>query len=1104
MLNVRLFLLILSFAVGCSSFAAPKAPVARTTAYASAALTSPLELRRDAILARLQVLSQSSDLPAPLKDWTSATLVQAAQALDQAEGFDAQKAKFESLASSATSRTEELRQRLQKLTVQSPPEVPTTATSAQLAQWIAQKEAEMKEREKALGKLQAEQKERDARRAEIPKEIAETRQQLEKIEAGQMIAAAPDPSPDWEAIRSAAASALKLACEKKIQSLERELNMLDATADLMNLRLEEAQKLLDVSKGELAALQNAVTVARRREAEETIKAIQRARWEAAQTHPALKVIAEDNEALARRRASDTGIPARIAAVSAELDVTRQQRARIQANFESLRKRLELLGRTDVVGQLMRKERDELPLPRTLARQLKQYMTEISQVQAELMDAREKRSALSALESRLRSQLGQDLRMTTEDATQIVGTIIQQRRELLDALINDLDELFSKLTELTTTYALLLEDSKNYASFLDEHILWIRSTSPVSLADIRRAAEGVTFLFSWDTLGNVLVTMRSDFAARWLLYFAVFLFAGAGAYWIKRKRRAILKLLSCEKPHSILFDSHEASKILVCLLTDGLLPWVLLAAFLGIRLLQAPQTSSLTDGFGNALIRGGVLLYFTIIIAKLCEIAAQIKKEVAWQRLARKLRLLGYFLSFMMFIFVLAREACPRGPSEALERMVFILTLTFLALVLLGSLSRNASWRLLINVLSQPNLSKMLSYLVAFGVLVAIALIFLSALGYHYSALQIVARLVTSTGIVVAVLLGLYLLELWLRHFFHTHSLSPQLSRHVSSVIGLGSQRYESPDSSTLVDQVRRLGRYVAWLVIAVLLWLTWSDMLPAIAFVGRIPLWERGESGAGAPSIVTLGDALLALLIAFVTLLILRSVSSLVELLLMRWSRLEQGTRYAIAAVVRYVVLIIGIIGVARTLGLTWKSVQWLAAAVTVGLGFGLQEIFANFVSGLILLFERPVRVGDWITVSGTTGVVTHIRTRATTIRDADGKELLVPNKLLITSAVVNWTLSDRGTRLSFDVRTTPTADESTVRLLLREIAEKDPRVSSHPAPVVVLDGVSNTEQRFKLFVFTNYIENRQELKDALLKNIRERFTEAEIELLLLDCQLGV
>ena len=114
----------------------------------------------------------------------------------------------------------------------------------------------------------------------------------------------------------------------------------------------------------------------------------------------------------------------------------------------------------------------------------------------------------------------------------------------------------------------------------------------------------------------------------------------------------------------------------------------------------------------------------------------------------------------------------------------------------------------------------------------------------------------------------------------------------------------------------------------------------------------------------------------------------MLELLLLQRLPLDAGARYAVASIFRYVLLVIGLIVALSFLKIPWSNYSWLVAAVSVGLGFGLQEIVANFVSGLILLLERPVRIGDVVTVDGVTGVVSRIQMRATTITNWDNQEL--------------------------------------------------------------------------------------------------------------------
>ena len=128
-----------------------------------------------------------------------------------------------------------------------------------------------------------------------------------------------------------------------------------------------------------------------------------------------------------------------------------------------------------------------------------------------------------------------------------------------------------------------------------------------------------------------------------------------------------------------------------------------------------------------------------------------------------------------------------------------------------------------------------------------------------------------------------------------------------------------------------------------------------------------------------------------------------------------------------------------------WSDIQWLVAAMSVGLGFGLQEIFANFVSGVILLFERPIRVGDIVTLGDKTGVVNRIRMRATTIVDWDRKEYIVPNKDLVTERLLNWTLTDQMNRIEIILSVSHGADTERACTLLLEAAAEQPHLLPEP-----------------------------------------------------------
>ncbi len=285
------------------------------------------------------------------------------------------------------------------------------------------------------------------------------------------------------------------------------------------------------------------------------------------------------------------------------------------------------------------------------------------------------------------------------------------------------------------------------------------------------------------------------------------------------------------------------------------------------------------------------------------------------------------------------------------------------------------------------------------------------------------------------------------------------------------------DLATVDTQTRRLLRAGVLIGLLAGLYLIWADILPALGILDRVRLWSTtvevtqilpGGTVQTIPQVVniTLGSMAMASLILLLSLMAARNIPGLLEITVLRLMPLEPGGRYAINAISRYIVVTIGLVIACGTMGIGWSKVQWLAAAVTVGLGFGLQEIFANFISGIIILFERPVRVGDVVTIGDISGTVSKIRIRATTIVDWNRKELIVPNKQFITSQMVNWTLSDPILRLVISVGVPQGSDLCLVRNVLLKVARANPRVLEHPTPSAFLLGFTNDAMDFSLRVF--------------------------------------
>jgi potassium efflux system protein len=242
-----------------------------------------------------------------------------------------------------------------------------------------------------------------------------------------------------------------------------------------------------------------------------------------------------------------------------------------------------------------------------------------------------------------------------------------------------------------------------------------------------------------------------------------------------------------------------------------------------------------------------------------------------------------------------------------------------------------------------------------------------------------------------------------------------------------------------------------------------------------------------------LSELLASLLLMVVTTITAKNVPGLLEFSLLPRMRVDAGARAAIGMLVRYAILLVGFSIALAILGLRWSQIQWLAAALTFGLGFGLQEIFANVVSGLIMLLERPVRIGDAVTIGNTSGRVGRIQMRATTIVGWDNSELIVPNKEFITGQLTNWTLSDPRVRVVIPVGVAYGTDVRQVKEILLRIARQNRLVLSDPAPEALFIEFGASALQFELRVFINFNDGRPRVTDELNAAIDRAFRENDI-----------
>lgn len=380
---------------------------------------------------------------------------------------------------------------------------------------------------------------------------------------------------------------------------------------------------------------------------------------------------------------------------------------------------------------------------------------------------------------------------------------------------------------------------------------------------------------------------------------------------------------------------------------------------------------------------------------------------------------------------------------------------------------------------------------------------LAIAGFYYTSQRLAEYLLQTVTLVFGLLLLGALAYRWVRikrRKLRWQQAMEHRERQTSAEVTEASKiaeiavEEEEVDLAAIDQQTRRLVRSFLFFAGLIGVWIIWADVIPMLGLLEQWDVWQMKDA-AGETVAITVADILTSIVVIAVTVAAARNIPGLVDIVLLERLQIESSVRYAISTLSQYLIATIGIVVVATTLGFSWSKVQWLVAAMGVGLGFGLQEIVANFVCGIILLFERPIRVGDVVTLGETTGVVTKISIRATRIRNWDRQELVIPNKELITGRIVNWTLTDKLNRVVVTVGVAYGSDTRRARELIFEILRDQPNVLDDPTPLVTFEQFGDSTLNFTIRAYLAALDQRLETIHELHTLIHERFNAEGIEI---------
>ncbi len=1040
----------------------------------------------------------------------------------EADNAARDKTVLDAALASAPAELEAIRAELAGPPAEVSPDAPPGASLEQLQQALQQTEADLKAARDRLKEVEADQVKRETRRGEIAKQVASAQQRLEQVRALLTVPVAPEEPAAVTEARRARLLAERRLLELRIAAADSERANDEARRELLPLQRERWLERVAQQEKLAADWHQLVEAERGRDIERK----RREASDAAQRDPVLAPIAAELESLTRVRnelqPKSEQARAALANLRPDPEVLRRQ-------LNRLRSQLDVSGMTPAVGQMLRSYREAVPDPRVFRDSIDERQPLMADLDIQMRDLQEQLDLLAASQDR---DLGEILARLGPSATPAERQAIEQaakdqlrlRRDFVKRLAEELTTYYDRLQALNEKERQVVDLASQIALFIDQHILWTRSAEPLGPKDFRAAGEALVWLTSPRELKRIGRAMWPEDNARWAATVASAAVLAA-LLALRRRLRARVRLIADSisgAPTDTFGRTVEAT--VLTLLIAAAWPAVLLLLRAALPTSDAQGEIVLAIAVRSALWRVSALLLVAQVTVEACRPRGLGEAHFRWRpESTRLVRLHVRWATWVLVPGGFVVAAMEHQPSDAftnsLGRLAMIVGMLALALFVQRLLRRGGLPEEYLSHNRGGWIERLRFVWYPAAVLAPLSLCAASLAGYHYTAVQLTRQLLTSAGCVLLVVLLHGLMLRWL--FVAQRRLALEEARKRRQAFeekqSRGAAGSEAPpppeepriDISAISAQTRHLLRSLALLAILIALWGIWANVIPAAGYLSNIRLWSDPtaaalaaadpDSGGAAPAagvdlgVITMKDLLLAIVVLAVTLVVGRNLPGLLEILLQKLP-LDQGSRYAIITLLRYSITIIGVVVALGAIGLTWSKIHWLAAAITVGLGFGLQEIFGNFVSGLIILFERPIRVGDIVTVGELHGTVSRIRMRATTIVDWDRKDIVIPNKEFVTGRIINWTLTDPILRIVIPVGIAYGSDTALAEKLLLQVAREHPLLLRDPPAAAVFCGFGDSALNFELRAFTQ-VDQSVRVKHELLNAIDQAFRKAGIEI---------
>lgn len=1072
----------------------------------------PLLVTADVLQAKVSAAEANPELDAKGRASLVALYRDALSSLKKIDAHTARADAFAEILRTAPQETDLVRQRTAALKAADPPSAMAAdagATGAQIERDLKREEADLAAVQALRADIERQLAYQENRPTAIRQALAAAQEQQRAIAAAlQSTPAADEPEMLTEARRWSLETRY-IALSTLIQALDQELLSLPMKWDLLAAARDERAAKADRIGQRVRDLKALNNVWRVEQAQQAERAAERMRQTTATLSPTLAAFAEQNLVLARE----------LNAVTLPLDALEKEQAqavqlaeRIRANHKREQAATEISALSAGLGPLLLAHRHALPdlkVYERQARELAQKIAEVNVRRLRYLDEAARVANGPAAVAELAAGLSVEQSDSLRDTLQ---ALIEQRQALLSQELETASMYLERLRRLRAAEGEVLETARSYDSFLEKHLFWLGTQSRTQPDDVLRMPEEVRLLLA-PAHGSDLVRVF-DRQVVPSLTFWLSLLLSLVLVWKQGALTAAIESTARHvgRPGSDSFR-HTVRAFGWTLLKAAPLP--LLFAVTGWLLQGHAYGTSLSHAVGAGLRQIALNLYVLLALRAITLPGGLASVHLQWpEPAARGLRV---ELGRLLWVFIpanlvgrLAMDLNPVTTGGVVARLALLLVSLAIAVFFYRVFHPRRG--VLAHLRQQPNPALLFRLQpIWFPVLVATPFVVLASTlnGYVYSAVIMMHSLLLTLWLACGLILLHGLAWRWLT-LLRQHAGYGSASNERARASGTDSDvaataedagddaaqpAYADLDLAAMTEDSRELLGIFTTLLALAGLYAIWSAVFPALTILDDITLWYRSTTvdGEDRRLPITLADLGLAMIYLLSTVTLARRLPAVLDMILLERFHLSAGSRYTASTLTTYGLVASGTLLTLYTLGAQWSQVQWLAAALSVGIGFGLQEIVANFISGLIILFERPVRVGDLITVGNTDGVVTKIRIRATTIRNADRQELVVPNKEFITGRLLNWSLSDPVTRVKVSVGVAYGTDIERAHALMRQAAEEHEHVLADPKPGVSFDAFGDNSLTLTLQAFVDHLDHRSSTITDLHKAINRKFEEAGI-----------